>query len=152
MVDTIQELRTAAPGDQVNSQVRVVATAVEDTSGGLLVGGQLVTSPYVIDAIGDPHTLADSGIDFPGGPRDMFEDDGASVVGRRARLLDIESVVQPSPGVRRGTEARTRRWSARLSATPARSRPTSSVAWFGPRPASHGGRQPGGTDDLEYSS
>lgn len=98
MVDTIQELRTAgAEAIQVNGQVRVVAdTAVEDTSGGLLVGGQLVTSPYVIDAIGDPHTLADSGIDFPGGPRDMFEDDGASITVDELGSLDIESVVKPA--------------------------------------------------------
>jgi uncharacterized protein YlxW (UPF0749 family) len=101
MVDTIQELRTAgAEAIQINGQVRVVAdTAVEDTSGGLLVGGQLVTSPYVIDAIGDPHTLADSGIDFPLGPRDLFEEDGATVTVDELQSLDIESVVKSSkPG------------------------------------------------------
>ena len=101
MVDTIQELRTAgAEAIQINGQVRVVAdTAVEDAAGGLLVDGQLVTSPYVIDAIGDPHTLADSGIDFPDGPRDLFEEDGASVTVDELQSLDIESVVKPEkPG------------------------------------------------------
>lgn len=101
MVDTIQELRTAgAEAIQVNGEVRVVAdTAVEDASGGLLIGGEMVTSPYVIDAIGDPHTLADSGIDFPDGPRDLFEDDGASVTVDELASLDIESVVEPErPG------------------------------------------------------
>jgi uncharacterized protein YlxW (UPF0749 family) len=101
MVDTIQELRTAgAEAIQINGKVRVVAdTAVEDASGGLLVDGQLVSSPYVIDAIGDPHTLADSGIDFPSGPRDLFEDDGASVTVDELQSLDIESVVRPKkPG------------------------------------------------------
>ena len=98
MVDTLQELRTAgAEAIQVNGQVRVVAdTAVEDVSGGLLVGGQMVTSPYVIDVIGEPHTLASSGIDFPDGPRDLFQDDGASVVVDELASLDIESVVKPS--------------------------------------------------------
>ena len=98
MVDTLQELRTAgAEAIQVNGQVRVVAdTAVEDVSGGLLVGGQMVTSPYVIDVIGEPHTLASSGIDFPDGPRDLFQDDGASVVVDELSSLDIESVVKPS--------------------------------------------------------
>ncbi|MBI2243248.1 MAG: DUF881 domain-containing protein [Nocardioides sp.] len=98
MVDTLQELRTAgAEAIQVNGQVRVVAdTAVEDVSGGLLVGGQVVTSPYVIDVIGEPHTLASSGIDFPDGPRDLFEDDGASVVVDELASLDIESVVKPA--------------------------------------------------------
>ena len=98
MVDTLQELRTAgAEAIQVNGQVRVVAdTAVEDVPGGLLVGGQVVTSPYVIDVIGEPHTLASSGIDFPDGPRDLFEDDGASVVVDELASLDIESVVKPA--------------------------------------------------------
>ncbi|WP_051549371.1 DUF881 domain-containing protein [Nocardioides sp. URHA0032] len=98
MVDTIQELRTAgAEAIQVNGQVRVVAdTAVEDAAGGLLIDGQLVSSPYVIDAIGDPHTLADSGIDFPDGPRDLFAEDGASITVDELQSLDIESVVKPS--------------------------------------------------------
>ncbi len=98
MVDTFQELRTAgAEAIQVNGQVRVVAnTAVEDAPGGLVIGGQLVTSPYVIDVIGDPDTLASSGIDFPDGPRDLFEDDGASVTVDELASLDIESVVKPS--------------------------------------------------------
>ena len=98
LVDTLQELRTAgAEAIQINGQVRVVAdTAVEDVSGGLLVGGELVTSPYVIDVIGEPHTLASSGIDFPDGPRDLFQDDGASVVVDELASLDIESVVKPS--------------------------------------------------------
>ena len=97
MVDTIQELRTAgAEAIQVNGEVRVVAdTAVEDAPGGLMIGGQLVSPPYVIDAIGDPHTLADSGIEFPDGPRDLFERDGASVTVDELASIDIESVVEP---------------------------------------------------------
>lgn len=97
MVDTIQELRTAgAEAIQVNGEVRVVAdTAVEDAPGGLLIGGELVSPPYVIDAIGDPHTLADSGINFPDGPRDLFADDGASTTVDELASIDIESVVEP---------------------------------------------------------
>ena len=101
MVDTIQELRTAgAEAIQVNGQVRVVAdTPVEDAAGGLMIGGQLVSSPYVIDAIGDPHTLNTSGINFPDGPRDLFAEDGASVTVDELASLDIESVVKPAkPG------------------------------------------------------
>jgi uncharacterized protein YlxW (UPF0749 family) len=96
MVDAFQELRTAgAEAMQVNGKVRVVAdTAVEDASGGLLVGGQLVSSPFVIDVIGDPHTLSTSGIDFPDGPRDFFEEDGATVDVEELASLDIESVVK----------------------------------------------------------
>ena len=97
MVDTIQELRTAgAEAIQINGEVRVVAdTAVEDAPGGLTIGGQLVSPPYVIDAIGDPHTLADSGINFPDGPRDLFADDGATTTVDELASIDIESVMQP---------------------------------------------------------
>jgi uncharacterized protein YlxW (UPF0749 family) len=95
VLDTIEELRTAgAEAIQVNGEVRVVAdTGVDDAPGGLLVGGRLVTSPYVIDAIGDPQTLTDAGIDFPDGPRSLLEDDGASVQVDQLASLDIESVV-----------------------------------------------------------
>jgi uncharacterized protein YlxW (UPF0749 family) len=95
MVDTFQELRTAgAEAIQVNGDVRVVAnTAVEDATGGLSIGGQLVTSPYVIDVIGDPHTLA-AAVEFPSGPRDLFEEDGAAVAVDELSSIDIESVVK----------------------------------------------------------
>jgi uncharacterized protein YlxW (UPF0749 family) len=99
MVDTLQELRTAgAEAIQVNGQVRVVAnTAVEDATGGLLIGGVLVSSPYVIDAIGDSHTLS-AAVEFPSGPRDLFEADGATVEVDELSSIDIESTVKlPRP-------------------------------------------------------
>jgi uncharacterized protein YlxW (UPF0749 family) len=96
LVDTFQELRTAgAEAIQVNGKVRVVAdTSVEDTTGGLLVDDQLVSSPYVIDVIGEPHTLAASGVNFPDGPRELFEQDGAEVKVDELSSVDIESVVK----------------------------------------------------------
>ena len=96
MVDMIQELRTAgAESIQINEQVRVVAqTAFEDAVGGIEVDGQLVSSPYVIDVIGEPGTLHGA-VDFPKGPRDQFEDDGATVDVDELSSLDIESVVTP---------------------------------------------------------
>ena len=99
MVDTFQELRTAgAEAIQVNGVVRVVAsTAVEDAAGGLLIGDELVSSPYVIDVIGDSHTLA-AAVEFPSGPRDLFEEDGATVEVDELSSIDIESVVElPRP-------------------------------------------------------
>jgi uncharacterized protein YlxW (UPF0749 family) len=97
MVDMIQELRTAgAEAIQINGEVRVVArTSFADDTGGIVVDGKPVSSPFVVDVIGDPHTLADSGIDFPSGPRDQFEEDGATVKVDELASLDIESVVQP---------------------------------------------------------
>lgn len=96
MVDMIQELRTAgAEAIQFNGQVRVVAqTAFDDAVGGISIDGQDVTSPYVVDVIGDPATLAGA-VDFPNGPRDQFESDGASVAVDQLESLDIESVVKP---------------------------------------------------------
>ncbi len=80
MIDMVQELRTAgAEAMQINGQVRVVAqTSFEDTEGGLLVSGQLLSPPYVVDVIGDPDTLAGA-ITFRAGPSDQLEQAGAEV-------------------------------------------------------------------------
>lgn len=96
MVDMVQELRTAgAEAIQINEQVRVVAqTPFEDAVGGIEVGGELVTSPYVIDVIGRPDGLHGA-VDFPKGPREQFEDEGATVEVDELASLDIESVVTP---------------------------------------------------------
>ncbi|KQW52985.1 hypothetical protein ASC77_01380 [Nocardioides sp. Root1257] len=96
VVDLIQELRTAgAEAIQVNGEVRVVAqTAFEDADGGIEVGGELVTSPYVFDVIGEPGTLHGA-VDFPKGPQDQFEDQGATVDIDELASLDIEAVVTP---------------------------------------------------------
>ena len=59
VLDTIEELRSAgAEAMQVNGKVRVVAqSSVQSTATGLEIDGTLLTSPYVFDVIGDPHTL-----------------------------------------------------------------------------------------------
>ncbi|MFC4785153.1 DUF881 domain-containing protein [Nocardioides sp. MAHUQ-72] len=97
MLDTIQELRAAgAEAMQFNGKVRVVAqTAVESAVGGITVDGTLLSPPYVIDVIGEPHTLT-GGMTFPEGPRAQFESDGQSVQIDELQSLDIESVVEPS--------------------------------------------------------
>ncbi|GAA1772536.1 DUF881 domain-containing protein [Nocardioides hankookensis] len=96
VVDMVQELRSAgAEAMQVNGEVRVVAqTAFEDAEGGIKVGGELVTSPYVFDVIGAPDALHGA-IDFPQGPRSDLEDEGATVDVDELGSLDIESVVTP---------------------------------------------------------
>jgi uncharacterized protein YlxW (UPF0749 family) len=97
MLDTLQELRTAgAEAIQVNGEVRLVAqSSLEDAVGGLLIDGELVTAPFVIDVIGEPHTLAGS-LSFPRGPADQLEDDGAEIEVEELTSLDIESVVDPA--------------------------------------------------------
>jgi len=106
MLDTVQELRAAfAEGIQINGKVRVVAqTAFEDAPGGMLVDGTLLKPPYVLDVIGEPHTLAGA-MSFRAGPTQSFEDDGATVKVDQLDSLDITSVharqrpryAQPAP-------------------------------------------------------
>ncbi|MDF1602546.1 DUF881 domain-containing protein [Nocardioides sp. YIM 152315] len=96
MVDLVQELRTAdAEAIQFNEEVRAVAqTSFEDAVGGIEIDGTLVSSPYVIDVIGEPGTLHGA-IDFPKGPRDQLEDEGATVEVEELASLDITAVVEP---------------------------------------------------------
>ena len=80
MLDTIEELRSAgAEAMQVNGKVRLVAqSAVESAPGGLTIDGELLTSPYVFDVIGDPHTLSGA-LGLVDGPVAQFKDAGATV-------------------------------------------------------------------------
>jgi uncharacterized protein YlxW (UPF0749 family) len=68
LLEGLEELRDAgAEAIELNDRVRVVAqTSLKDTDGGVIVDGQLLESPYVIEAIGNPHTLA-TALDFKGG-------------------------------------------------------------------------------------
>jgi len=95
LLDAIQELRTAgAEAMSFNDQVRVVAqTALEDGVGGVIIDGQLVTAPYVIDVIGEPHEL-EGAMTFPQGPIDDVEDDGGTVEMKTFDKLDISVVRQ----------------------------------------------------------
>ena len=56
-------------------------------------GGELLTSPYVIDVIGDPHGLHQAMV-FKDGPFDQLRDDGAAVEITELETIDIESVVE----------------------------------------------------------
>jgi uncharacterized protein YlxW (UPF0749 family) len=96
LLDAIQELRTAgAEAMQFNGEVRVIAqTAFEEGVGGVLVDGQLITAPYVIDVIGEPNEL-EGAITFPQGPRDDVEDDGGTVEMQSFDKLDIDAVREP---------------------------------------------------------
>jgi uncharacterized protein YlxW (UPF0749 family) len=95
MLDVMQELRTVgAEAIQINGQVRVVAqTSFEDAAGGILVDGQLMSSPYVIDVIGDPSVL-EGAIMFVGGPRREIMEIGDVDVDTLPSL-DIQAVRRP---------------------------------------------------------
>ncbi len=95
VLDAIEELRTAgAEAIQLNGKVRVVAqSSLSDAVGGFSVDGTLLSSPYVIDVIGDPHGLH-GGMDFKDGPSSQLRDDGAEVDIDELETIDIESVVE----------------------------------------------------------
>ncbi|MFF1816553.1 DUF881 domain-containing protein [Kribbella sp. NPDC058245] len=68
LLDAIEELRDAgAEAIQINGTARVVAsTDFVDDAPGIQIDGTKVNSPYVIEAIGDSHSLAEAS-NFPGG-------------------------------------------------------------------------------------
>ena len=81
LLDAVQELRdSGAEAIQVDD-VRVVAsTSFVDTAEGIEVDGQVVESPYVYLAIGDPQTIA-TALDIPGGVlRSVRSQDGIAAV------------------------------------------------------------------------
>ncbi|HEY3528468.1 MAG TPA: DUF881 domain-containing protein [Nocardioides sp.] len=97
VLDAIEELRSAgAEAMQLNGQVRLVAqSAVESAPGGLRVDGTLLTSPYVLDVIGDPHTLSGA-LNLVDGPIAEFKDAGATVDLEERDSLDITAVREQS--------------------------------------------------------
>lgn len=97
MLDLVQELRTAdAEAMEFNDKYRLGADSSFDTStGGLLLDGQLLEPPYVLDVIGDPHTLHGA-LTFDSGPIQQLQlYDGATVGVEELESVDIESVRTP---------------------------------------------------------
>ena len=108
LLDGIEELRNAGvEAMEINDRVRVVAqTSFEDDPEGVRVDGVVLKPPYVIDAIGDPDTLAGA-LDFQGGFIDDVELDGGSVVGEEAGQgrRHRDPVAPPAPLGRAGPRA-----------------------------------------------
>jgi uncharacterized protein YlxW (UPF0749 family) len=100
LIDGLQELRDAgAEVIELNDTVRVVAqTSLQDTTGGgVLVDGTRLRPPYVIDAIGDPQTLA-TALDFTGGFISEVKGVGGTVAVTRLPEVEITSVrTAPAP-------------------------------------------------------
>lgn len=106
LLDGIEELRDAgAEAMEINDVVRVVAqTSFEAADGGINVDGRILTSPFVIDAIGDPDSLT-TALRFPGGFVDDLALDDAKVSIKKSQKIEITAlrrVVDPryaeSPG------------------------------------------------------
>ena len=94
LINGIQELRDAgAEAIEINNSVRVVAqTALRDApNGGIVVDGETITAPYVIEAIGGPHNLA-SALDLRRGFTYEVERVGGEVGVARSDSVEIASV------------------------------------------------------------
>jgi len=91
LLDAIEELRDAgAEAIQINGSVRVVAsTDFVDDPPGILIDGQKVNSPYVIEAIGESHNLAEAA-NFPGG---LVSEVTGPQVGGTAEVNELPTVL-----------------------------------------------------------
>jgi uncharacterized protein YlxW (UPF0749 family) len=98
LLDIVMEMRTAdAEAIEVNDQYRVVAqSSFNLTDQGIELDGNLLEPPYVIEVIGDPHSLH-GGLTFASGPIETLEQyDGATVQVEELESIDIESVREPA--------------------------------------------------------
>jgi uncharacterized protein YlxW (UPF0749 family) len=98
LLNGLQELRNAgAEAIEINDSVRIVAQSGLSTSAGtgLTVDGVQVQPPYIIDAIGDPHTLS-TALDFDGGFVVEVEQVGGTVEVDRLDSVEIASVRRSS--------------------------------------------------------
>jgi uncharacterized protein YlxW (UPF0749 family) len=92
LLDAVQELRDAgAEAISINDERIVVQTAIVDAPDGVMVGEQLVDSPYQIQAIGPAETLA-AGLSFPGGVVESVREAGADAIVTRRDSLSISAV------------------------------------------------------------
>jgi uncharacterized protein YlxW (UPF0749 family) len=93
VLDVLQELREGgAEAIAVNETARVVAqTYVLDDEEGLRIGGRQVTSPYVVDVIGDAGTLEDVA-SFRGGVLDLLRARGATASVERRETITVTAL------------------------------------------------------------
>ncbi len=94
LLDGVEELRDAgAEAMEFNDSVRVVASSWFDANGSvLIIDGRRLSTPYVIDVIGDPATLAPA-LQVPGGFTFDVESDQGTVKIERLDKVVVDSVV-----------------------------------------------------------
>ncbi len=97
LLDGVEELRNAGvEAIEINDRVRVIAqTSFEDDPDGIRVDGVVIKAPYVIDAIGNPETLAGA-LQFQGGFTDDVELDAGSVEVEEADRIQVTVTRTPS--------------------------------------------------------
>jgi uncharacterized protein YlxW (UPF0749 family) len=91
LLDAVEEMRDAgAEVIEIDNSVRVVASTWFGSQGGkLVVDGNVVSSPYVIEVIGDPHGLEEAAR-FRGG---IVSEITGPRIGGRVQIEQLDSVV-----------------------------------------------------------
>lgn len=93
VLNAVEELRDAgAEAIQLDS-VRIVADSYFSAAGGsgMIADGKAVEAPYVITAIGDPHTMA-TAMAIPGGVVDALKQLGATPSVKSANRVDVTAL------------------------------------------------------------
>jgi len=93
LLNVIEELRDAgAEAIEINHTARVVAqTYFADADDGVSVDGAIVSAPFIIDVIGQSHTLSEA-VEFPGGVAEIVESLGGSVEVEERETVDVTSL------------------------------------------------------------
>lgn len=93
VLNAVEELRDAGAEAMQINDVRIVASTyfVESTDGRLVVDGTPLSPPYVITAIGDPHTMS-TAMAIPGGVVDALKQLGASPSVTSAKRVDVTAL------------------------------------------------------------
>ena len=79
---------------EVNGIRLVTSSYFEETSRGMVVDGQKISSPYQWQAIGDPSTL-ETALEIPGGAMSSVRNEGASPKITQEDLITISSTREP---------------------------------------------------------
>jgi len=99
LLNGLEELRDAgAEAIEINNLVRVVArTSLRDGEGGVIIDDQQLAPPYLIEAIGEPHTL-EQALDFRGGFIEEIEQRPVSgeVSVQQVDTVEIATVREPT--------------------------------------------------------
>ena len=97
LLDGIEELRNAGvEAIEINDRVRVIAqTSFDDDPDGIRVDGVLLKPPYVIDAIGNPDTLAGA-LEFQDGFTDDVEADNGTVSVKKGDPIKVTVTRTPT--------------------------------------------------------
>ena len=99
LLDAVQEMRDAgAEAIVINGVARVVAhTWFADDEEGVRVAGRILQPPYVIEVIGDPHTL-EKAVTFRGGLADRVSARGGTVEVNKRESISITALADELEG------------------------------------------------------